>query len=64
MPFAGYTDFAACVAANKDKGDPEAYCATIQRAVEKRNRTRVEKLLVERQEEQERITAIGPAAVP
>lgn len=33
-PFAGYKDFAACVSSNKDKGDPEAYCATIMRQVE------------------------------
>jgi len=33
-PFAGYKDFDACVAANSDKGDPEAYCATIERQVE------------------------------
>jgi hypothetical protein len=35
LPFAGYKDFAACVAANSDKKDPKAYCATIMRAVEK-----------------------------
>lgn len=35
MPFAGYENFAACVAANSDKDDPEAYCATIMRRVEK-----------------------------
>lgn len=29
MPFAGYPDFKACVRANQDKKDPEAYCATI-----------------------------------
>jgi hypothetical protein len=33
-PFAGFKDFAACVAANKDKKDPEAYCAQIMRMVE------------------------------
>jgi len=33
-PFGGYKDFAACVAANSDKEDPEAYCATIMRAIE------------------------------
>jgi hypothetical protein len=33
-PFAGYKDFAGCVAANKDKEDPKAYCATIMRSVE------------------------------
>lgn len=34
-PFAGYANFNACVLANKDKKDPQAYCATIMRAVEK-----------------------------
>lgn len=35
MPFAGYKDFADCVAKNKGKvRDPEAYCATLQRRVE------------------------------
>lgn len=35
MPFAGYKDFADCVAKNRDKGDAKAYCATIMRKVEK-----------------------------
>lgn len=34
MPFAGYKDFDDCVEKNKDKKDPEAYCATIMRKVE------------------------------
>lgn len=34
MPFAGYTDFADCVAKNQDKGDPEAYCGQIQHTAE------------------------------
>ena len=38
MPFAGFKDFAACVAANSDKSDPAAYCATIQHATEKADR--------------------------
>jgi hypothetical protein len=33
-PFAGYKDFAACVAANQDKNDPEAYCGKIKHQVE------------------------------
>ena len=33
-PFAGYKDFAHCVAENRDKEDPEAYCASIMRKVE------------------------------
>jgi hypothetical protein len=35
MPFAGYADFAACVAANSDKDDPAAYCGVIKAKVEK-----------------------------
>jgi HK97 family phage prohead protease len=34
MPFAGYKDFEECVAKNKNKKDPKAYCAVIQRSVE------------------------------
>lgn len=34
MPFAEYSSFEDCVAQNQDKGDPEAYCADIQRSVE------------------------------
>lgn len=33
MPFAGYKDFDECVAKNRDKSDPKAYCATIERKV-------------------------------
>jgi len=33
-PFAGYKDFADCVAKNKDKDDPEAYCGSIKAKVE------------------------------
>lgn len=32
MPVGPYEDFAACVAANQDKEDPEAYCAAIENA--------------------------------
>jgi hypothetical protein len=35
MPFAGYKDFDECVAKNGDKANPKAYCASIQRKVEK-----------------------------
>jgi len=31
MPFAEYTDFADCVSKNKDKEDPEAYCASVHK---------------------------------
>ena len=34
MPFAGYTNFAACIRANKDKKNPNAYCGSIMHAVE------------------------------
>lgn len=34
MPFAGYKDFADCVAKNSSKKDPKAYCGTIQAAAE------------------------------
>jgi len=33
-PFADYPDFDACVSANQDKEDPEAYCADIMRKTE------------------------------
>jgi len=33
-PFAGYKDFAACVAANQDKDNPQAYCGKIKHQVE------------------------------
>src|SRR6266498_1188698 len=37
MPFGShcqYKDFAACVAANSDKDNPQGYCATVQKATE------------------------------
>ena len=33
-PFAGYTDFADCVAKNQDKANPEAYCGSIKAQAE------------------------------
>lgn len=33
-PFAGYTDFADCVAKNQDKDKPDAYCGSIQAQTE------------------------------
>lgn len=33
-PFAGYANFDACVAANQDQADPQAYCAEIQAKAE------------------------------
>ena len=44
MPFGGYKDFAACVAANSDKNDPKAYCGSIEAAA---NKAFVEDVLVE-----------------
>ncbi len=38
-PFAGYKDFDACVLANKDKDDPESYCAVVMRKVESHSPT-------------------------
>lgn len=35
MPFAGFADMAACMAANKDKDDPGAYCSALEREAEK-----------------------------
>jgi len=34
MPFGDYDDFDDCVSKNRDKEDPEAYCASIKRKVE------------------------------
>ena len=36
MPFGEYENFDACVAANSDKENPNAYCAEIMRRTEKR----------------------------
>jgi len=36
-PFAGYTNFADCIAKNSDKSDPNAYCAVIMRQAESEN---------------------------
>lgn len=33
MPFGKYKDFAACVAANQDKQNPEAYCAALHKQI-------------------------------
>lgn len=41
-PFAGYKDFEDCVSQNKDKNDPQAYCATIMREVEDKTDTKKE----------------------
>jgi len=49
MPFAGYKNFADCVAKNQDKENPEAYCAVIMRKVEQvRQHTRKRAIRVRR----------------
>jgi hypothetical protein len=35
MPMGSYQDFDDCVAKNKDKDDPQAYCGAIKHKVEK-----------------------------
>ena len=37
MPFGTYKDFSDCVNKNKDKDDPKAYCAAIQKKAEGEN---------------------------
>jgi len=48
-PFAGYENFAACVRANKNKKDPEAYCATIQRQVEGKSHSNENSNIIEKE---------------
>lgn len=36
MPFGPFESFAACVAANQDKDDPEAYCAALEQRMKER----------------------------
>jgi len=33
MPFGPYKDFADCVSKNRDKDDPKAYCAEVERRI-------------------------------
>jgi len=33
MPFGEYKDFADCVSKNRDKGNPEAYCASVHKKI-------------------------------
>ncbi len=48
VPFASFENFADCVAKNKGKvGDPEAYCASIQRKVEGEDVNVVNEVLME-----------------
>lgn len=47
MPFGTnceYPDFAACVSANQDKEDPDAYCATLMRETEDACRSRSQRM--------------------
>ena len=37
MPFAGYENFEACVRANQDKKDPEAFCAYLENKTKENN---------------------------
>jgi len=54
-PFAGYTDFADCVAKNQEKDNPEAYCGSIKHEVEGE--------MVYRKGVAERLTEMGHAMV-
>lgn len=38
MPLGKYKNFAACVAANKNKKNPQAYCGTIEAIIKKRKK--------------------------
>jgi len=35
MPFGEYPDMAACIKANSDKNDPQAFCASLEQATQK-----------------------------
>ena len=41
MPFAGFKNFKDCVAKNQDKGNPQAFCASIQRKVEGKKESKI-----------------------
>lgn len=43
MPFAGYKDFDECVSKNRDRRDPKAYCAAIERRVKRARVNRLKK---------------------
>jgi len=36
MPFGQYKDFKDCINKNRDKQDPEAYCAAIENTIKQR----------------------------
>ena len=51
-PFGGYENFDQCVSKNQDKDDPEAYCASIMRKVEEKDKLDVrESISMEKVEE-------------
>lgn len=37
MPLGKYKNFAECVAANRDKQDPQAYCGAIEHMIKERH---------------------------
>jgi hypothetical protein len=43
MPVGKYPDFAACVADNQDKDDPEAYCASLEKGADTQGRELLER---------------------
>ena len=51
MPFAGYQDFDACVDANRDKDDPDAYCGSIKHKVEDKAMRKAKQRLIRRPED-------------
>ena len=40
MPFGQYKNFADCVKKNRDKKNPEAYCAEIERRIKARRQAK------------------------
>lgn len=43
MPFAGYKNFDACVAKNRDKRNPKAYCGAVKHRTEGSGRSRAKR---------------------
>lgn len=62
MPFAGYPDFAACVADNQDKDDPEGYCAALEQQATGANMTHTALIVPEGTQTSDRRT-IQPGAL-
>lgn len=46
MPIGEYENFDACVAANRDKSDPEAYCASIEQQAKRATLTHIPGVVV------------------